>query len=160
MRTETSPFGLMFDQLNAAAFTAHPYGWHVIGWMSDIQNITKEQTENYFTQYYAPNNSVVVAVGDINPPEVIELVEKYFSDIPAQPPIPEVKTVEPEQKGERRIEVEYDANPMLAIAYHKPDIMHSDQFVFEVIQNLLSEGRFCMPSKTNWSEKKRMAVMA
>src|SRR3989338_4683198 len=148
MRTETSPFGLMFEQLNAAAFTAHPYGWPVIGWpvigwMSDIQNITKEQTENYFTQYYAPNNSVVVAVGDINPPEVIELVEKYFSDIPAQPPIPEVKTVEPEQKGERRIEVEYDANPMLAIAYHKPDIMHPDQhrICIEVIQNLLSEGR-------------------
>ena len=159
MRTETSPFGLMFEQLNAAAFTAHPYGWPVIGWMSDIQNITKEQTENYFTQYYAPNNSVVVAVGDINPPEVIELVEKYFSDIPAQPPIPEVKTVEPEQKGERRIEVEYDANPMLAIAYHKPDIMHSDQFVFEVIQNLLSEGRTSRLYES-LIEKKRMAVMA
>lgn len=159
MRTETSPFGLMFEQLNAAAFTAHPYGWPVIGWMSDIQNITKEQTENYFTQYYSPNNSVVVVVGDINPPEVIELVEKYFSDIPAQPPIPEVKTVEPEQKGERRIEVEYDANPMLAIAYHKPEITHPDQFVFEVIQNLLSEGRTSRLYES-LIEKKRMAVMA
>lgn len=159
MRTETSPFGLMFEQLNAAAFTAHPYGWPVIGWMSDIQNITKEQTEKYFTQYYSPNNAVVVVVGDINPPEVIELVEKYFGDIPAQPPIPEVKTVEPEQKGERRIEVEYDANPMLAIAYHKPDITHPDQFVFEVIQNLLSDGRTSRLYES-LIEEKRMAVMA
>jgi predicted Zn-dependent peptidase len=159
MRTDTSPFGLMFEQLNAAAFTAHPYGWPVIGWMSDIDNITKEQTEDYFTRYYSPNNAVIVAVGDINPQEVIDLVEEYFGDIPAQPPIPEVTTVEPEQKGERRVEVEYDANPMVAIAYHKPEITHPDQYVFEVIQSLLSNGRTSRLYK-KLIEEDRVAVMA
>lgn len=159
MRTETSPFGLLFEELNSAAFTAHPYGWPVIGWMSDIENITKEQTEAYFTQYYAPNNAVIVMVGDINPQEVIELVEKYFGDIPAQPPIPEVTTIEPEQRGERRVYVEYDANPMLAMGYHKPNITHPDQYVFEVIQSLLSNGRTSRLYKS-LIEDKRLAVMA
>ncbi|MFQ5862538.1 MAG: M16 family metallopeptidase [Candidatus Brocadiales bacterium] len=159
LRTETSPFGLLFEQLNAAAFTAHPYGWPVIGWMSDIRNLTKEETQKYFTRYYAPNNAIIVVVGDINPQEIINLVEKYFGDIPAQPPISEVKTVEPEQRGERRVYVEYDANPMLAIAYHKPEITHPDQYVFEVIQNLLTSGRTSRLYKT-LIEEKRMAVMA
>ncbi len=159
LRTETSPFGLLFEQLNAAAFIAHPYGRPVIGWMSDIRNLTKEETQRYFTRYYAPNNAIIAVVGDINPQEVINLVEKYFGDIPAQPPIPEVETVEPEQKGERRVYVEYDANPMLAIAYHKPEITHPDQYVFEVIQNLLSSGRTSRLYKT-LIEEKRMAVMA
>ncbi|MFQ5956921.1 MAG: M16 family metallopeptidase, partial [Candidatus Brocadiales bacterium] len=87
------------------------------------------------------------------------LVEKYFGDIPAQPPIPEVKTVEPEQIGERRVYVEYDANPMFTVAYHKPEITHPDQYVFEVIQNLLSNGRTSRLYKT-LIEEKRMAVMA
>ncbi|MCB7128706.1 MAG: insulinase family protein [Candidatus Brocadiales bacterium] len=158
MRTETSPFGLLFEQLNAASFTAHPYGWPTIGWMSDIENITKEETEKYFTRYYAPNNAVIVVVGDINPQQVIDLVEEYFGDIPAQPPIPGVTTLEPEQKGERRIEVEYDANPMVAVGYHKPNITHPDQYVFDVIESLLTSGRTSRLYK-RLIEDERIAVM-
>ena len=97
LRTENSPFGLLIEQLNAATFTAHPYSWPVIGWMSDIENMKKADVAKYFEQYYSPNNAVIVVVGDINPDEVINLIEKYFSDIQRQPPPPEVTTVEPEQ---------------------------------------------------------------
>ncbi|MBI5125760.1 MAG: insulinase family protein, partial [Planctomycetes bacterium] len=91
LRTETSPFGLLLEQLRAATFTAHPYSWPVIGWMSDINALTKEGTKEYFTRYYAPNNAVLIAVGDFQTQEFIKLVEKYFSDIPSQPPIPTVE---------------------------------------------------------------------
>ncbi|HHT9120602.1 MAG TPA: M16 family metallopeptidase [Candidatus Hypogeohydataceae bacterium YC41] len=158
LRTETSPFGLLFEQLKAAAFIAHPYGWPVIGWMSDIQGLTKEETKEYFTRYYAPNNAVIVAVGDFNTQEFIKLVEKYFGDIPAQPPIPEVETVEPKQMGERRVYVEYEANPMVAIAYHKPQVTDADQYPLEVIESLLARGRTARLYKT-LVEEKRIAVM-
>lgn len=159
LRTENSPFGLLFEQLNAAAFTAHPYGWPVIGWMSDLKNIKKSEVAEYFKQYYSPNNAVIAVVGDINPDKVIDLVERYFGDIPRQPISPEVTTTEPEQMGERRVCVEYDANPVLSIAYHKPAIGHPDQYVFDVIEAILSSGR---TSRLYQSliEDKRIAVMA
>ncbi|MCP5004230.1 MAG: insulinase family protein, partial [Planctomycetes bacterium] len=141
LRTENSPVGLLIEQLNAATYTAHPYGWPVIGWMSDLENIKKSDVAQYFKQYYSPNNAVIVAVGDINPAEVIEYVESHFGDIERQPPSPEVTTKEPGQIGERRIYVEYDANPVLTIAYHKPAIGHQDQYVFDVIEAILSSGR-------------------
>jgi predicted Zn-dependent peptidase len=159
LRTENSPFGLLMEQLNAATYTAHPYGWPVIGWMSDLQKIKKEEVAKYFKQYYSPNNAVIIAVGDINPDEVIGLVEKYFGDIPRQPPSPEVTTVEPKQIGERRVYVEYDANPVLSIAYHKPAVGHPDQYVFDVIEAILSSGRTSRLYKS-LIEDKRIAVMA
>ncbi len=159
LRTENSPFGLLIEQLNAAAFTAHPYGWPVIGWMSDINNIKKSDVARYFKQYYSPNNAVIVAVGDFNPDEVIALVERYFGDIERQPPSPEVTTKEPKQIGERRVYVEYDANPVLSIAYHKPAIGHPDQYVFDVIEAILSNGRTSRLYKS-LIEEKQIAVMA
>src|SRR3972149_12009190 len=159
LRTENSPFGLLIEQLNAATYTAHPYGWPVIGWMSDIANMKKADVAKYFQQYYSPNNAVIVVVGDINPDEVIKLIEKYFGDIERQPPPPEVTTVEPEQNGERRVYVEYDANPVLSIAYQKPAVGHPDQYVFGVIEAILSHGRTSRLYKS-LIEEKRMAVMA
>ena len=159
LRTENSPFGLLIEQLNAATYTAHPYGWPVIGWMSDIANIKKAEVSRYFQQYYSPNNAVIVVVGDINPDEVIKLIERYFGDVQSQPPPPDVTTVEPEQRGERRIYVEYDANPILSIAYHKPAVGHPDQYVFDVIEAILSHGRTSRLYKS-LIEEKRMAVMA
>jgi predicted Zn-dependent peptidase len=159
LRTENSPFGLLIEQLNAATFTAHPYGWPVIGWMSDIANMKKAEVAKYFKQFYSSNNAVIVVVGDMNPDEVIKLIEKYFGDIERQPPPPEVTTVEPEQRGERRVYVEYDANPVLSIAYHKPAVGHPDQYVFDVISAILSSGRTSRLYKS-LIEEKRMAVAA
>lgn len=159
LRTENSPFGLLTEQLNAATFTAHPYGWPVIGWMSDIANMKKAEVAKYFQQYYSPNNAVIVVVGDINPDEVIKLIERYFSDVQSQLPPPDVTTVEPEQRGERRIYVEYDASPVLSIAYHKPAVGHPDQYVFDVIEAILSHGRTSRLYKS-LIEEKRMAIMA
>ena len=127
--------------------------------MSDLQTIKKEDVAVYFKQYYSPNNAVIVAVGDINQIEVIELIEKCFGDIPRQPPSPDVTTVEPKQLGERKVYVEYDANPILSIAYHKPVIGHSDQYVFDVIAAILSNGRTSRLYKS-LIEDKRIAVMA
>lgn len=141
MRIENSAGGKLYEQFIAAAFTAHPYGVPIIGWASDIQNLTKKETEKFLKSYYAPNNAVMGIVGDINPKEIIQLVEKYFSDIPSQPSPPSILTVEPEQKGERKVEVVYDSEPQLLIGYHKPTLPAHDDYVFDVIDSILSSGR-------------------
>ncbi|MCK6494274.1 MAG: insulinase family protein [Nitrospira sp.] len=140
LRTDDSPNGLLYETFTSTAFQAHQYGVPTIGWGSDIVALTPAATEAFFRTYYGPNNATVAIVGDINPKEVIALIEQTFGKIPAAPPIPELVTVEPPQRGERRVEIEFDAEPAVAIGYHKPTIGHPDDFVFDVIDAVLTEG--------------------
>lgn len=140
LRTDDNPHGLLFEAFTAAAFQAHPYGLPTIGWASDIQALTPAATEEFFKTYYGPAGATVAIVGDIDPKEVIDLLQRTFGTIPPTPPPPPVVTVEPQQRGERRVEVEFDAEPTLLIGYHKPGIGHPDDFVFDVIDAVLSDG--------------------
>ncbi|MGS0728196.1 M16 family metallopeptidase, partial [Shewanella sp. 0m-11] len=100
---ENSNWRVLQEELKGAAFRAHPYSWSVIGHESDIAAWTLEDLTQYHKTYYAPNNAVVVIAGDVKLSEVKKLADKYFAPIPAQAPPRAVKTVEPLQKGERRV---------------------------------------------------------
>jgi predicted Zn-dependent peptidase len=140
LRNDDSPNGLLFETFTSAAFRAHPYGIPTIGWESDILSLTPAETEAFFKTYYGPGRATIGIVGDINPKEVIELIENTFGKIPAASPPPQIVTVEPAQRGERRVEVEFDAEPSLAIGFHKPGIGHPDDYVFDVIDEILTDG--------------------
>lgn len=141
MRYENSPSGSLYEAFVAAAFTAHPYGLPVIGFTSDLEALSRTGTRDFFKEYYSPGNAVIAVAGDIDIPAAIRLMEKYFGPIPAQPPPPAVTVVEPPQRGERRVEVEFDAEPAVMIGYRKPGMDHPDDAVFDVIDSLLSSGR-------------------
>ncbi|MDQ1292097.1 MAG: hypothetical protein QG615_1907 [Nitrospirota bacterium] len=140
LRNDDSPNGLLFETFTSAAFRAHPYGVPTIGWGSDILSLTPAATEAFFKTYYGPNNATIALVGDLNPKEVIALIENTFGRIPAANATPAIVTVEPEQRGERRVEVEFDAEPIVAIGYHKPGLGHPDDDVFDVIDEILTDG--------------------
>ena len=141
MRVDTRPGGKLYEQFMAAAFTAHPYGMPIIGWPSDIALLNRRKAEEFFKIHYAPNNSVMVIVGNIDIDATIALIDKYFGDRQSQPLPSEVTTEELPQEGERRIEVEYDAEPQLMIGYHKPTLPHFDDYVLDDISAILSDGR-------------------
>lgn len=151
---ETNPSGKLFEAFMSAAFVAHPYGYPTLGWPSDVGSLSATRTSAFFKTYYSPNNVIIAMVGDFKPADVIPLVEKYFGAIPAGPPPPEVVTVEPPQLGERRVEVEEEANPQLIIGFHKPPYNHPDDAVFDVIDALLSQGRTSRLYKKLVQEKK------
>ncbi|MBA5867787.1 MAG: insulinase family protein [Nitrospira sp. CR1.3] len=140
LRNDDSPNGLLFETFTSAAFRAHPYGVPTIGWESDILSLTPAATAAFFKTYYGPGRATIGIVGDINPKEVIALIENTFGKIPAAPPPPQVVTTEPPQRGERRVEVEFDAEPSLAIGFHKPGLGHPDDYVFDVIDGILTDG--------------------
>jgi len=125
----------------AAAYTYHPYGRLVIGASSDIESFTRKNVEDFYRLYYAPNQAVVSIVGNVSPDEAVEMITKYFGDIPRQPAPPPVVTVEPEQKGERRVEVLFDANPELGIAYHTCGMADPDQPALDILAEILVKGR-------------------
>lgn len=140
LRNDDSPHGLLFETFTSTAFRAHGYGVPTIGWGSDILSLTPADTEAFFKTHYGPNRATIALVGDINPKETIALIERTFGKIPAAPPSPPLVTIEPEQRGERRVEVEFDAEPAIVIGYHKPALGHPDDDVFDVIDAVLSDG--------------------
>jgi predicted Zn-dependent peptidase len=138
---ENDPESELYDALMATAFQASPYRRSVIGWMSDIQSITKEELEAYHKRFYAPNNAVAFLVGDLDPDEMEKMARKYFGKIEAQEPPPPIETVEPEQKGERRITLEFPSNPDVMIGYHVPVPPHPDAYAIDVLKSVLGDGR-------------------
>lgn len=138
---ETSPRGLLYETLIANAFTVHPYRDPIIGWHSDIANLTLDETRTFLQRYYAPANTVIALVGDVRPAEAISLVERYFGGIAAGTPVPPVAAVEPPQRAEKRVRVAFDAEPQLSIAFHKPTLPHKDDYVFDLIDQILGQGR-------------------
>jgi len=140
LRNDDSPNGLLFETFTSAAFRAHPYGIPTIGWESDILSLTPADTEAFFKTYYGPGRATIGIVGDIDPQAVIALIERTFGKIPPAPQPPQIVTTEPPQRGERRVEVEFDAEPSLAMGFHKPGIGHPDDYVFDVIDEILTAG--------------------
>jgi len=140
LRNDDSPNGLLFETFTSAAFRAHGYGVPTIGWGSDILSLTPADTEAFFKAHYGPNRATIALVGDLNPKETIALIERTFGKIPAAPNSPDRMAVEPDQRGERRVEVEFDAEPSVIIGYHKPGLGHPDDDVFDVIDAVLSDG--------------------
>jgi predicted Zn-dependent peptidase len=130
------------EELMAAAFKAHPYGWPVDGWTADLDAITLADARDHFRSRYAPNNVVLVAAGDTTPSDVLRLVKKHFTRWKKQPPPPSAATVEPEQHGERRVVLrEPTTNPQVLGAFHIPAAGHADLPALEVAAHLLSDGR-------------------
>ena len=138
---EAEPMGKLWETFLATAFVAQPYGQPTIGWMSDIEYLSRTRAEAFLHKYYAPNNAIVAIVGDINSEATIALMEKYFADIPPGTPVGPVTVEEPPQGGERTVEIIGDSEPELLVGFHKPSIENADDYVFDVIDMLLAEGR-------------------
>jgi len=154
MRVDNTPDGLLYEQFIAAAFTSHPYHVPVIGWSSDIRSLSIKAVRKFLRTYYAPNNAVVAMVGDIRPDKVMKILNRYFGRIPPHKLPPPLATVEPEQRGERRVEVEFDAEPQILIGYHKPTLPDKDDYVFDVIDSILASGRTSRLFKSLVRDKK------
>lgn len=138
---ENSPWRLLSENVDAAAFQEGPYHWPVIGYEQDIKNWTKQDLEYYFRTYYAPNNCIVVISGNVKTREVQRLAEKYLEPIPAQPPAKPVHLTEAPQTGERRITVQKEvANPYLIAGFHVPEAKHQDYFALDILSSILSSG--------------------
>jgi zinc protease len=139
---ENTPTGPMYEELGALAFKAHPYHWPVIGWMSDIEAISREDLLAHYKTYYLPNNATVIIVGDVDSGPAMEAVRRYFDPVPSGPTPPPVRPPEPPQLGEHRAEIPRPTSlAALAIAYHIPAFAQADALPLEVLSQILSQGQ-------------------
>lgn len=139
---EANNLALLSEQLWATAFTAHPYQWPVVGWMSDIEAWTMQDLKHHFEMGYSPSNATMVVSGDVTADEIFKLAQKYIEPIPSHAPPPKVTTVEPEQLGERRVVINKFAQlPMVLIGYHVPETANADYYPLRVLDTILFTGQ-------------------
>jgi len=141
LSVEDNNQGFLVEQVQATAFVAHPYQIPTIGWPSDIQGWKIEDLQKFFKTHYAPNNCTLILVGDLSAEEGFALAKKYLEPIPRQTPPPPVRTVEPEQLGEKRVMVERNAStPLLYIAYKSPAANDPQGPAINLLMSALTDG--------------------
>ena len=136
---ENDPDTLLDQELTATAFKAHPYRHPTIGWLPDLETMTRDDLYGYYRRYYVPNNATLVIVGDIDTKEALAKVGEHFGsiapgDIARRPP-----TREPEQGGERRVTVSREGTTgYLKLGYHAPAVDEPDFFPLLVLDAILT----------------------
>jgi zinc protease len=138
-RRLTDPRNQLDLDVTAAALKIHPYRWPTMGWSNDLEGATRERLLDYYHQFYAPNNAILVLVGDFQTRSVVELVNKYFGKIPRKPDPYRNTSTEPIQEGERRVQIVREGEShYLEIAFHAPDILNDDFFALLVLDAALN----------------------
>jgi zinc protease len=142
-RTEDDPESFLFEELSAVAFKAHPYRWPIIGWMEDIRRINPVELRAFYDTYYVPNNALLVVVGDVQAPALLERIRAIFGPVTRGKEPPLVTAVEPPQLGERRVSVaRAEARlPVVAFAFQVPNHRSTDAPALELTAAILAEGR-------------------
>src|SRR5437879_5419486 len=139
---EDRPRSLLIESLLSTAFAAHPYKWPTIGWMEDLENMSWRDARDWYKHWYAPNNAIVVVVGDVVPQQVLAWARRYYGAL-AQKATPARKTLaEPAQRGAKRVTVKAPAElPYLRLGYKAPVLRDTakdwEPFAISLVAELL-----------------------
>jgi len=142
-RNQNDPVSRLFDEVWAAAFTAHPYHHPTIGWKSDIEGMTEADLREYYDTFYWPNNATVSIVGQFDRHDALSDVADHFGKHDAAShDIPQVTTEEPEQTGRRRVTVKQDGQlGAVLMAYKSPPAVDADSDALDVLARILASGK-------------------
>ncbi|MBF0295255.1 MAG: insulinase family protein [Magnetococcales bacterium] len=147
MRVESDPNTRMIEQYQRTAYGEHPYGRPVIGWMEELAGLTLEDLEAWYRTWYAPNNAILVVVGDIEFDAVEAQVREYFAPLPALPGLQREKLPDlPPQEAPRRLEVvdKQAKLPIWVAGYPTPTLAMpgsaEDVFALDLLSVILGHG--------------------
>ncbi|HXG87066.1 MAG TPA: pitrilysin family protein [Vicinamibacterales bacterium] len=124
---ENDPEQLLDIELTAAAFRVHPYQHPTIGWLHDLETMTRDDLYGHYRRYYIPNNATLVIVGDVDTDEVLRRVDHHFGRIASGAAVPRVHTIEPQQPAERRVHFRKEGTTAYwRAAFHAPSVTDED----------------------------------
>ncbi len=150
--SENRPGFFFQEQLMATFYAASPYSWQVLGWMSDVSRISKQEMIEYHRQFYRPDNATLVMAGDIDVDKVMALVTKHFGPIRPKGKAPRVRTEEPSPEYykrtvgpdfnppyvEKRVYGKAATNPSVQLMFHIPPLWHDDVSVLYMLGRVMS----------------------
>lgn len=154
---ENEPRQVLSEEVSATAFRRHPYRHQTIGWREDLLRITRDDLYDYYRTYYVPGNAVLVMVGDLDTAAMLKQIEQRFSSLQGKAPGPRDIPREPEQVGERRVNLHLPgAATLLEVAYHTPQAAHADFLPLVVTVALLSGGKSIYSFSSGHSRSSRL----
>ena len=145
LRTDDNPHALVYEKMMAVAYQSHPYKRPVIGWMNDLENMRVADAQEWYDRWYAPNNAILVVVGDVNAKDTFDLAKKYYGVIEQRPLTPLVERkpqAEPTQAGIKRLTIKAPGNlPYLIMGYHTPVLRDASEdwepYALEMLEGVL-----------------------
>ena len=136
---ENDPEQLLDTEVTSTAFKVHPYHHPTIGWLTDLQTMTRDDLYGHYRRYYVPSNATLVIVGDVDTDDVLKRVEKRFGAIPAGAPPARIRQVEPEQQAERRVVLRKEGTAAYwKAAFHAPSFDDESFFPLLVADAVLN----------------------
>jgi zinc protease len=140
-RRDNNPAGVMFERLNAAAYSNHNYGKPTIGVKSDIENVSIERLQAFYKTHYQPDNAVLLIAGNFDERQALAWVAEFFSVIPKPTRVlPTLYTVEPAQDGEREVTLRRVGDiKLFAAAYKAPSSLHADSAAFKLLAAIMTK---------------------
>jgi zinc protease len=139
LRYEDDPQRSLYEEIVATAFKVHPYQNPVIGWMSNIASIEREDLRSHYRKFYAPDNAIIVIAGDVHTEETMDKINVHFGSIPKGLSRGKVLSEEPPQRGQKRVVLRKEAKlPFIMAAFHVPRFPHEDAAPLEVLGSILS----------------------
>jgi zinc protease len=141
---DNRPYGLVSEVINKNLYPyGHPYSWLTIGYIEDLNRVNVNDLKNFFLRWYGPNNATLTVGGDVNPAEVVKLVEKYFGTIPKGPDVQNMKLPAPVLSGDRFVTLvdNYARIPQLVITYPTVPAFHEDEVALDCLSEILGQGK-------------------
>ena len=136
---DNDPEQVLDTEVTATAFRAHAYRHPTIGWLGDLQSMSREDLYRHYRRFYVPENATLVIVGDVDSEDVLRRAARSFGGIPPGAAPSRVRTVEPPQLGERRVLIEREGTTAyLKFAYHAPAATDTDFFAMLVLDAVLT----------------------
>jgi zinc protease len=139
---ENDPSNALFKNVVGTAVQAHPYHWDTIGYRSDIEGVTTEKLREHYKNFFWPDNSEAILVGDFDTEAALAMFDREFGAFKkSDRPIPQVITVEPPQEGERRAILQRPGTVgLVMLGYMRPGALHPDFMALEVLNSILADG--------------------
>jgi zinc protease len=142
LRSYDDPQSLLYDAVMAASFTLHPYRNNTIGWLTDVEQITRDEAFRFYRRFYRPGNAVLAIVGDVEAAGAVEEVRRRFGSIPRGGETSDVRTVEPGQSGQRRVVLRLPGpHALVMAAWRAPALRDADFPVMVLFDALLAGGK-------------------
>ncbi|MDW8296318.1 MAG: pitrilysin family protein [Raineya sp.] len=141
---DNRPYGLVQENIAKNLYPyGHPYSWLTIGYVEDLDRVDVNDLKNFFLRWYGPNNAVLTVAGDVNPKEVVKLVEKYFGPIPRGPEVKNMPPMPAKLDKDRYVSFEdnYIRLPLLAMVFPVPQARSADETALDCLAEILGQGK-------------------
>ena len=137
--SENEPLFRLSEEVQSAAFRVHPYHHEIIGDLTDLYTIQREDLYRHYRTYYVPNNAVLSIAGDFDTQTMLNRIRELYEPLVAGTQPPRLERTEPTQSGERRVSVEGPGETVyLQVSYRAPSADEPDFFALNVLDSLLT----------------------